>query len=150
MAARKLLTPQAILGAIRRHGGLISLVARELGTSRQNIHQRIKASLELRTAVAAAEDELLDVAEGSIVQQLRQGDPSTVRWYLTRKGRSRGYGRSVPSGPELSEQQMEAMVASLGGSVPEYRRALIALGVVPSDVGLYASRPRGIGRSRSG
>ena len=134
MAARKLLTHQAILSAIYRHAGVISLVARELGTSRQNIHQRIKASPELQAAVAEAEDELLDVAEGHVARLIRQGDRATVVWYLSRKGRSRGYGTTSPRPPEPTEQQLEAIVASLGGSIPAFRRALLLLGVSPSDL----------------
>jgi hypothetical protein len=139
MAARKLITHQGILGAIHRHAGVISLVARELGTSRQNIHQRIKASPELRAAMAEAEDELLDVAEGNIARLVREGDRATTMWFLSRKGRSRGYGTTSPRPPEPTEQQLEAIVASLGGSIPELRRALLLLGVSPSDLPVGAA-----------
>ena len=134
LAARKLLTHQTILGAIHRHAGVISLVARELGTSRQNIHQRIKASPELQAAMAEAEDELLDVAEGHVARLIRQGDRATIMWYLNRKGRTRGYGTTSTRPPEPTEQQLEAIVVSLGGSIPAFRRALVLLGVSPSDV----------------
>jgi hypothetical protein len=134
VAARKLLTRQAILGAIHRHAGVISFVARELGTSRQNIHQRIKVSPELQAAVTEVEDELLDVAEGHVARLIQEGDFATIRWYLNRKGRSRGYGTTSSRPPEPTEQQLEAIVASLGGSIPAFRRALILLGVSPSEI----------------
>jgi hypothetical protein len=134
MAARKLLTHQAILAAIHRHAGIICLVARELGTSRQNIHQRIKTSPELQAAVVEAQDELLDVAEGHVARLIQEGDRAAIIWYLSRKGRSRGYGTTSLRPPEPTEQQLEAIVASLGGSIPAFRRALILLGVSPREI----------------
>jgi hypothetical protein len=128
------LTQAVISAAIKRHSGLIGKIARALGTSRQNIHQRIRASPELQAAMAEVDDELLDVAEGNIARLIRQGDRATIMWYLSGKGRSRGYGTSSPRPPEPTEQQLEAIVASLGGSIPAFRRALILLGVSPSDL----------------
>jgi hypothetical protein len=84
--------------------------------------------------VAEVEDELLDVAEGHIARLVREGDRATVMWFLARKGRSRGYGATPPRPPEPTEQQLEAIVAALGGSIPELRRALILLGVSPSEL----------------
>lgn len=124
LAARKHISEATLIAAIRHHGAILSLVARALGSSRQNVHQRVKSSPKLRDLVRDVEDELLDIAEAHIITAVRRGDPSIVRWYMKNKGASRGYGRQSASAASISEQELEGIVVSVGGSIQIFRRLL--------------------------
>jgi hypothetical protein len=125
--------PEAkIVAALRKWGGMSALAAKELGITRQAVHQRLKNSATIRAAVAEIEEETLDIGEGHLIKLVRNGDKEMVKYYLDRKGRRRGYGNSVNVG--LDEAQAEALIASLGGNVEAYRAALRQLGVPESEI----------------
>ena len=121
-----------IIAALRKWGGMSALAAKELGISRQAVHQRVKNSATIRAAVAEMEEETLDIGEGHLIKLVRNGDKEMIKYYLDRKGRQRGYSNSVNVG--LDGAQAEAIVASLGGSVEAYRTALRQLGVPASEI----------------
>lgn len=121
-----------LIGALRKWGGMSALAAKELGITRQAVHQRVKNSATIRAAVAEMEEETLDIGEGHLIKLVRNGDKDAVKYYLDRRGKKRGYGSSVSVG--LDEAQTEAIIASLGGSVEAYRTALRQLGVPASEI----------------
>jgi hypothetical protein len=126
------LSESVVIGALRKCAGITSLAAKELGSSRQNIHAWIKRSEAVRAAIAEIEEENLDIGEGHLLKKLRTGEWDAVRYYLDRKGRKRGYGNSVSVG--VDDAQAEAFVASLGGNIDAYRAALARLGVPASEI----------------
>ena len=129
--AEDVIPEKAIIEALMNNGGVVVLAARELGTTRQNLAQRIAASSVLQEMLQAIEGEHTDVAEGHMLNALRQGDMRVVLWYLERKGKKRGYGNSVQAG--FDEAQLEAIVASFGGNLDLMRNALLQLGIDPEQ-----------------
>jgi predicted transcriptional regulator len=126
------ITESRLIGALRKYGGLPALAAKELGITRQAVHQRIKNSEGIRAALAEIEDENLDVGIGHLIKKVRAGDMRAIQFYLDRKGRKRGYGNSLSVAVE--DAQVEAFIDSLGGNVEAYRAALRQLGVPPSEI----------------
>lgn len=126
------ITENMLMAALRKWGGIQALAAKELKTTRQNVHQRIKGSPALQTLLAEIEDENLDIGEGHILKGLRAGDKEMVRYYMDRKGRKRGYGNSVSVGTD--EATLEAVVATLGGDPAALRAALARLGVAQTEI----------------
>src|SRR5471032_2121685 len=115
-------TIKQIEAALRDNDGHPSLAARELGVSRQVIHERINRSPVLQTVVSDIDSELLEIRLGQITKAMRAGDMATVRWFMERKGRDIGYGKK--SEVIMSDAQIEAIVRSFGGDV-EKLQALI-------------------------
>lgn len=83
--------------ALRRHAGVFSLAARELGVSRQAVFDRVRRSAQLQRIVSEIEETLLDAVDAGLADLIiNKRDPATLRWYADRKGRRRGYGLPMP------------------------------------------------------
>lgn len=77
--------------ALKKNLGVISLAAQELGVTRQAVHGRVNRSPELQAWIADIEETMLDAAEAVIKEAVAKKDRQTTRWFLERKGRSRGW-----------------------------------------------------------
>jgi len=125
-----------LVSLIRRHAGILSLVAEETGLTRQTLWERCKNNPVLAAAIKEVKERTLDLAEGTVLQAI-QGDKSkgvgpdlaTARWYLERQGKGRGFANK--SETSFDEAQIEALVSSLGGDPEKFRAALAQFGVVP-------------------
>lgn len=79
--------------ALRRHAGVFSLAAQDLGVSRQAVFDRVRRSERLQRVVTDIEETLLDAVDAGIADLIiNKRDPTTLRWYADRKGHRRGYG----------------------------------------------------------
>lgn len=117
-----------VAAAIKRHDGNLSKAAAALKTSRQNISQRVKGSERLQAVVEGTQVFLLDTAEGNVAKALRAGDKEMTKFYLTQKGKNRGYGNNLQVA--VDDQQIQAIVKAYGGdgAIERYRAALAQLG----------------------
>ena len=129
--AVKGVTEQQLIAALRKWGGIKALAANECGVTRQTMQTRVENSKKLQDVIREIEEETLDLGEGHVVKGVREGDKDYVRMYLTQKGRRRGYGNKVEN--SFDEQQLEAIVAALGGDPAKFAAALRALGVDPEQ-----------------
>lgn len=130
-STQKGVTEKQLIAALRKWGGIKALAANECGITRQTMQDRVHHSKKLQDVIREVEEETLDVGEGHVVKGVREGDKDYVRMYLTQKGRKRGYGTKVEN--SFDEQQLEAIVASLGGDPVKFAAALRALGVDPDQ-----------------
>ena len=94
MSDRSQYTAQQFIDAIPNSAGIISTIAKRVGchwhTAKKYIHG-------MPTVLAAYEDEcnkVLDLAETVILESLQQKDEQMAKWYLTMKGRDRGYAQT--------------------------------------------------------
>lgn len=129
--AKKGVTEQQIIAALRKWGGIKALAATECGITRQSMQTRVENSPKLQATIKEIEEETLDLGEGHVVKGVREGDKDYVRMYLTQKGRKRGYGNKVEA--SFDETQIEAIVEALGGDPTILRAALLRLGVDPEQ-----------------
>ena len=86
------LTKEEVLNAVRNSGGIVLAVARKLGikdwyTARKYINKW----KETKEAFNATNEENLDRAESVVIQKIANGDVGSAKWYLTKKGKDRGY-----------------------------------------------------------
>lgn len=82
--------------ALRKHAGVYTLAAQELGCDRSNIDQRVRRSVELQEFVAGIEEEIGDAAEAviksTIIQQSdKAASRNMAKWYAGMKLSGRGY-----------------------------------------------------------
>jgi len=86
------LPKEMVLDAIRGSGGIVLVVMKKLGmkswTATKNL---INKREETRTAFQEEAEGMLDVAESVVAKSISNGDISTAKWYLTKKGKERGY-----------------------------------------------------------
>ena len=119
MSKKKYISKRKIVNAIRKNGGVISLVANELGCSRQNVYDRIKSDKEIedvlddvinRTGDAVENIILNAMTTGVVYRPVKQEDGEakmvafnlditeqvkTAKWYAERKLKDRGYTTRV-------------------------------------------------------
>jgi hypothetical protein len=91
--ARK--TDVAILEAIKGSGGIMSTIARKLGVTWHTADSWIKESGELMEALKDEKETILDMAESTLLNKIKEGDEQSAKWYLSKIGKQRGYGDSV-------------------------------------------------------
>jgi len=91
--ARK--TDEAILEAIKDSGGIMSTIARKLGVTWHTADSWIRESGELMEALKDEKETILDMAESTLLKRIKEGDEQSAKWYLSKKGKLRGYGDSL-------------------------------------------------------
>ena len=83
------------IAAIPGTGGIISAIAKRVGCSWHTAKKYIR---EYATVAQAYDDEVemtIDMAELQVIKAIREGDIGTARWYLSTKGKERGYGGRI-------------------------------------------------------
>jgi hypothetical protein len=87
--------------AITKHGGMVTLIAKELGINRQTVAKYRKTCDWVREAFDEVEAKSLDDAEQTIQKAIKTS-AKVAGWYLDRKGRDRGYGKEVRVKTEMT------------------------------------------------
>lgn len=98
------ITNAQLKAALKASAGVYAMAAERLGTSRQNVYQRVQRSEELKAFVAEVEESLLDAAEAVIADAIvNKKDTKVARWFLGTKGKKRGFTtRQEHTGPDGS------------------------------------------------
>jgi hypothetical protein len=102
-------TAQEVIDAIAGTGGIVTAVARRLGCTWDTVHRYIENYPTIKAAYDAEVDSTLDIAESVLLDNIRIArrfqtenktvvDTSDSKWYLTKKGKRRGYGDAVEVG----------------------------------------------------
>ena len=88
-------TAAAFLEAIQGSGGIITTIANRIECDWHTAKKYCSRDTTPHITVAKAyEDEcamVLDLAESVVLSEIRKRDVATAKWYLTRKGKNRGY-----------------------------------------------------------
>ena len=138
MSKKKNISKRKLVNAIRKNGGVISLVANELGCSRQNVYDRIKADKEVsdvlddvinRTGDAVENIILNAMTTGVVYRPVKQEDGEarmvafnldvteqvkTAKWYAERKLKDRGYTTRVEQTGKDGEELKSAVLVING------------------------------------
>ncbi|MBF0678421.1 MAG: hypothetical protein IR164_05705 [Devosia sp.] len=85
------LEPEQVAVALQETGAIIMDTAGRLGVSRTALYKFLERHPELKRLRTEIEDGQIDVAELHIVEAIKAGEMSTIRWYLERKGKARGF-----------------------------------------------------------
>jgi len=104
-------TADEIKKAIKGSGAIKSAIATRLGITRATFDSYLESMPTVKRAFEEEEDANCDVAESVVVDNIRIArrfqtenktivDAADAKWYLTKKGKRRGYGDAVEvSGP---------------------------------------------------
>ena len=97
------LTLSKVESALMQGNGVISDAARLCGVTRKAIYDFIQKHPELEQTRVEAIEVLKDDAENVVFNAIREGDLKTVRWWLERKAKERGYTTRIETtGPDGS------------------------------------------------
>lgn len=100
--------------ALRRHRGLISFAAEELGLSHSSVSERVSRHPRLQAVVAEARVRRVDVAEYKLDEALGNGEPWSIALVLKTIGKDRGYvERSEVTGKDGTDLVIREVVVHL-------------------------------------
>ena len=94
MSSKKF-TAEQFLTAIPKTGGIVSTIAARVGCSWATARKFIDTH---PTVLAAYKDEcetVLDMAESKLITAMNENDIESIKWYLARKGKHRGYSEKM-------------------------------------------------------
>ncbi|TIP29395.1 MAG: hypothetical protein E5X67_07260 [Mesorhizobium sp.] len=89
------LTQERVAKALTKTGAMVAETAKLLGVSRQSLYLFLQRYPELQQLRTEIEDEMLDEAEGHLATAVRNGDLDACMYYLSTKGKNRGFTTSV-------------------------------------------------------
>lgn len=108
------LTKDNVAKALAAHHGILSKAAEALGVTRAGLYKFMERNPDLEEVRKEATETLIDVAEGHLATALQGGDLKSIRWYLERQGKNRGYTTRVEStgadGEPLQYQTVERVI----------------------------------------
>ena len=101
MPNRPQFTAAQFIDAIPGTGGIITAIAKRVGCSWNTAHRYIDRHPSVRAAYDAECESVLDLAEAKTIEAIRDGDGQMIRYYLSTKGKRRGYTeRHEVTGPD--------------------------------------------------
>ena len=77
--------------AIKGSGGIVSAIARKVGCTWYTAKKYIDENPDVARAYADEIESNLDIGETVIINNMKRGDSGDSKWYLTKKGKHRGY-----------------------------------------------------------
>lgn len=81
-----------VLMAIKGCNGIVTTVAQRLNINWHSADNYIKKWPETLAAYNDETEQVLDFAESKIMDSIRKGNTNDAKWYLSKKGKHRGYG----------------------------------------------------------
>ncbi len=91
MAAKNRWKQAQVLRAIKGSGGIVSTVAKRMKCDWRTANRYVNKWNATVLAMENERETVLDVCESTLVRSITQGDTHSAKWYLTKKGRHRGY-----------------------------------------------------------
>jgi len=82
---------EQFIEAIPGTGGIITAIAKRVGCSWNTARRYIDTHPTVRDAYAAECESVLDLAEAKTIEAIKNGDGIMIRYYLSTKGKNRGY-----------------------------------------------------------
>jgi hypothetical protein len=84
-------TAEQVIAAIKGSAGIKATIARRLDVSRWTIDNYLKRWKAAQLAYDEECEGIIDLAETVLIKNIQDGDTTDAKWYLSRKGRHRGY-----------------------------------------------------------
>lgn len=81
--------------AIPGTGGIISSIAKKVGCTWNTAQKFIKEHPTVKQAYDDECEGMLDLSETVILSSIKSGDSGDAKWYLSRKGKERGYAERI-------------------------------------------------------
>lgn len=82
---------EAILDAIKKSNGIQANIAKRLGVTRACVSNWVNGIPEIWDAVHEAREATIDLAEDSLIKNIRARDNTATIFYLKCQGKERGY-----------------------------------------------------------
>jgi hypothetical protein len=84
-------TAAQMIAAIPSSGGIVSTIAKRVGCDWHTVKTFIDTYPTVKAAYDNECEKVLDMAESVLLKNIENGDSADAKWYLSRKGKRRGY-----------------------------------------------------------
>ena len=91
MAKTGKFTAQQVIDVIPGTGGIISTIASALGCTWITAKKYIENKPSVKQAYEDELEATIDLAEGVILRSIKRNDSADAKWFLSRKGKDRGW-----------------------------------------------------------
>jgi hypothetical protein len=124
--SRKVPIKKAMLQALEKSLGIVTIAAKEVGINRRSHYRWLQKDTEYKKEVDSIADIALDFAESQLHKQIQNGEVSSTIFYLKTKGKKRGYiertevtgeDGSQLNGPILSDLQFEFLLSKMNANI---------------------------------
>ena len=86
---------QQFIDAIPSTGGIVTAIARKVGCAWNTAKKYIDTYPTVQRAYQDECESILDLAEAKVISAIKGGDSQMIRYYLSTKGKRRGYSEKV-------------------------------------------------------
>lgn len=117
-------TKKQVKDAIKDSGGIIDEIARRLGVSWATARSYINKWEDVKAIYDDENERVLDMAETTILESIKDGNTQDAKWLLARKGKVRGYGDNV----DITSKNES--LAEIGVRLVDYR-----IGITETETG---------------
>ena len=80
-----------IIEALEKSGGIIKTASSRLDVSRKTLYDWIKKSEVLTESLLDCREMMVDISEGALYNQIKEGNMTGIIFHLKTQGKSRGY-----------------------------------------------------------
>jgi len=108
-----------LLDCLKESLGIVTIACEKANVSRDTFYSLLNKNAEFKRQVEDIQNITLDVAENSLIRNIKAGDTTAILFYLKTKGRKRGY---------VEKQELD--LTSKGESIIRQPRPIIVGGVV--------------------
>jgi hypothetical protein len=91
---------ETVLAAIPESGGIVTIIAARLGVAWSTAKLLLEKYPDVKQAYEDELETMLDIAEGKLYENVRAGESQDIKWFLSKRGKKRGYGDAV----EINQQ----------------------------------------------
>jgi len=92
---KELYSTTQFIEAIKGSGGIVTTIAHRVGCTWHTAKKYIDTHPTVAKAYLDEQESILDMAEGVVFKNIRDGDTQDAKWYLSKKGKHRGYGEAI-------------------------------------------------------
>jgi hypothetical protein len=94
---------------------------------RSTIMRWAREDADFRQAIIDTEESMLDMAEGELMKQVKNGNMSAIQFLLKSKGKSRGYAPTLSIEQNVKKESIDIKRIEIFMSATETRKALEVL-----------------------
>lgn len=110
--------------------------AKALGMSRPTLTKRMNDYPDLKEMMESAQESLIDTAESQLMKLIKLGHFPSIKFFLERKGRNRGYGQFVEVSGDVDSKSASAIseAMTVEEAAREYANTLQDTGETVDDL----------------
>ncbi len=115
MSSSKGYTEKKVLAAISGSGGIVTTIAKRLGSEWHTAKKLTQKWQSTRDAYKDERETILDMSESAILKSIKEGNTQDAKWLLSSLGASRGFGKEQGTDKDEVIAKLTEIVTKITG-----------------------------------